>query len=478
MRDVNLEIRFDNLLTHEDIIVKRFFLVNFLKPREKRTNLRSYLCLIWRYNTLHINNNITISLKFHPNIISGVNDVHHFFGETTVLKQFWASYAPLPNINPFIESFTSRDCKNPNLAASLVRQCNDIPTIDNQYLFCSLKDEKYYDHIFFPLQNIENYFDFQKRKMIITPQNIGIGDIFKHRSIGDINPTFLPCFAIWIGWEEDLQTESFKSFNQDITYEVRFSNNLSRNVDKRFVQVSELGVYFFLPHSYELDSQSCNYPTGEKYSNEVFELERSYSQQRLEYFDEWEKLGVKSQSAFRTHMSRKFSDYFRNNLSTLQFLFTVADRDSRINASMNLTIATLIISLLWEIGHENLSRITVMKSLKYISPDAFWFLMNMMMFLGAVRVFFFNRWFSNDTTVKEKCISFGIVIYTFYYIIFMIFNIGLHESMQNPTIARLKSILFYPYFFHHFIIVSVALYLVNKFVFRILYKKFKLRIFR
>jgi hypothetical protein len=217
-----------------------------------------------------------------------------------------------------------------------------------------------------------------------------------------------------------------------------------------------------------LDSQACNYPSQTKYVDEDFELERSYSQKKLEYFDEWEKLGIKSQAAFRTHNSTKFTDYFRNRFKYVKFSFTVVDKDSRLNAGLNLTIATLIIAILWELGHDKIDSILVFQELKYVNPDAFWLIMNSLMFFGIVRVFFFKTWFSKGSSLVDMLISIGIIAYFVYYFLFLILNIFLIQPINIIWLNELSKFLFQRYIIIHIVIFGLIAFIIKKSIFKFL----------
>jgi hypothetical protein len=308
----NLELQFLNLQDADDIIVKKFFLVQFVDPRVRGTNLRSYLCLIWRYNNLHLNSRITILLKLTNKVSSPLKDVRYFFGESSVMQQFWSKFRVLDSIRDFADSYKERKCANPELASSVAYQCYRNENLDSSLVFYSSKEHEEYHHIIFPINNVLDYYNEKKKELIIFPQDLQVDKILSDPELSQLEPTLLPCFALWIGWSEELEVKSYKSFHYDITYDIEILNDLQKTNENAYVKVSQFDSYFFLPNAYELDSQACNYPSLTKHVDEDFELERSYSQKKLEYFVEWEKLGIKSQAAFRTHSSTKFVDYFRN----------------------------------------------------------------------------------------------------------------------------------------------------------------------
>ena len=222
----NLELQFLNLQTTDDIIVKRFFLVHFIDPCHKGSNLRYYLCLIWRYNKLYENSKPAILVKLSDKVFSPVKDVRHFFGEQIVLQQFWSSFRVPKSISHFANSFRERKCTNSTLASSIVYNCYRNRKLDGSLVFCTVKEEEKYDHIIFPIKSITDYYDHKKKELIIFPKDIQVEEILSDPKIGKIDATFLPCFAFWIGWTEELEIKSYKSFNYDITYDLLLSNDL------------------------------------------------------------------------------------------------------------------------------------------------------------------------------------------------------------------------------------------------------------
>jgi len=255
---------------------------------------------------------------------------------------------------------------------------------------------------------------------------------------------------------------SFKSFNYDITYDIGITNNIQDAETNNYVKISDFYTYFFLPYAYELDSQACNYPSLTKYVNEDFELERSYSQKKLEYFDEWERFGIKSQAAFRTHLSKKFVEYFRNKFKFLQFSFTVADRDSRIYAGLNLTIATIVIAILWELGHDKIKDLSCLQQIKSIDPDTLWLIMNSLMFFGAIRAFCYKDWFAKGSSFKGIAISIGIIAYFIYYGLFMILNVVFNQPIKFIWLGNLSSFLFKRYVLIHFVAFGLIFFIINE----------------
>lgn len=474
----NLEIQFLNLKSTDDIIVKKFFLVNFIDPRLKGNNLSSYLCLIWRYNNLHLNHNPSILIQFSDEMSSPLRDVKYFFGEHFVLRQFWSSFRMLDSFTDFTNTLKDRDCSNPDLASSIIYQCYRNEKLDNSLIFYTVKEKEIYDHIIFPIKDTIEFYNESRKRMMIFPQDLGLDHILSNNKLSELQSTYFPCFALWIGWSEQYEVQSFRSFHYDITYDVQILNNLQKQKPDQYVKISDFYAFFFLPHAYDLDSQACNFPSPSKYVNEDFELEKSYSQKKLEYFDEWEKLGIKSQSAFRTHLSKKFVDYFRDRFTYIQFSFTVEDRDSRLNAGFSLTIATLIITILWELGHDKIDQINSLQQLKYVEPDAFWLIMNSLMFFGAIRAFFHKDWFSKGSSFKGNAIGIGIIAYIIYYALFMLLNIFISQPIQIIWLKNLSEFLFQRYILIHFVAFGLILFLVNKIIFRNIYRRFKIHLFK
>lgn len=323
MANANLELQFLNLQYPDEIIIKQFFLVHFIDPRLKGTNIRSYLCLIWQYNKLHLNNKTSILVRLSDKVTSPLKDLSYFYGEHIVLQQFWSSFRKLKSLREFANSYEERNCSDPNLASSIIYECYQNDKLDKSFTFYTVDEQENYDLIIFPMKNVLEFYNEKRKELIISLQNLNLDEIYSDPDLHNLESTFLPCFAFWIGWSEELEVKSYKSFHYDITYEVEISNDLQNISENYYIKISNFHTYFFLPHAFELDSQACNYPSLNKYDNEIFELERSYSQKRLSYFDEWEKLGIKSQTALRTHLSKKVVDYFRNRFKSVSFNITV-----------------------------------------------------------------------------------------------------------------------------------------------------------
>jgi len=415
-------------------------------------------------------------IRLSESVTSNIRDVRHFFGESNVLQQFWGNYRKLNRIDDFTDNLTKIDCPNPTLAASLINDCYGNKHIDSKLTFCTAKNDDY-DHVIFPLKNITEHFVEDKKEIIFSPKSLEIDHIFTDKELDGLPATYLPCFGLWIAWDEQVDVMSYKSFSYDFTYDLLISNNLQSN-DKNLVKVSEFDTYFFLPHAYELDSQSCNFPGLSGRGDESFELEKSYSQKKLEYFDEWEKLGIKSQAAFRTHHGKKFMEYFRNRFKSLNFSFTVVDKDSRLSAGLHLTIATIMISILWEIGHEKIRDIEVIRNLKYLAPDAFWLIMNLLMFFGLIRVFYYKGWFQKKSSLKEWGINIGIIIYSIYYFIFIVCNMMFQPAISSMWFDIINRNIFYKYVIIHLVMISFLLFLINKSVFRPIYRFRKNKLFK
>ena len=257
----NLELQFLSLQDKEEIIVKRFLLVHFVDPRLKGSNLRSYLCLIWRYNNFHLNNNTAILIKLTGKVTSPLKDMKHFFGEHYILQQFWSSFRALKSVKSFTNSYKKRDCSDPALASKIVNDCYRNEKLDNNLIFYTTKEQDEYNDIILPIKNVMDFYNEKKNELKITPQKLNLNEIFSDPELNNLEPTFLPCFAFWIGWSEELEISSYKSFHYDITYDVKISNNLQDISKNNYVKLSDFHTYFFLPHGFELDSQACNYPS-------------------------------------------------------------------------------------------------------------------------------------------------------------------------------------------------------------------------
>jgi len=196
---VNFEIQFLNIQDPEEIIIKRFFLVHFVDSRLKGSNLTYYLCLIWRYNSLHLNNRTTILLKLNDKVTSPLKDVGYFFGEHIVLQQFWSSFRVLKSIRDFANSYKERNCSNPTLASSIIYNCYRNKKLDNDLIFHTAKEQVKYDHIIFPIKNVLECYGEKKKELMIFPQDLKLDEILSDPGLNLLDPTLLPCFAFWIG---------------------------------------------------------------------------------------------------------------------------------------------------------------------------------------------------------------------------------------------------------------------------------------
>ena len=478
LNKANLAIRFRNLTDSDDIIIKKFFLVHFINPRLRGLNLKSYLCLIWRYNNLYNNNATEISIKLSDKVTSPINDVKNFFNKDSIMQQLWPKFHVLNSIKDFTDSYWQRNCSDPDFAASVVLECYQNKNLDNNLIFYTSKEHEEYHHIIFPIKNVLEYYDERQKVLTIHPKVLEIDKILADPNLKLFEPTLLPCFSFWISWSEELEIKSYKSYQYDISYDIEMTNDLDDHDSKSYIKVSQLDTYLFLPNAYELDSQSCNYPSLIRHGDDDFELERSYSQKKLEYFNEWEKMGIKSMTAFRTHSSKMFVEYFRSRFQYLKFSFTVIDKDSQLQAGLSLTIATIIITIFWELGQNKIDQLPSLGELKFLSPEAFWLIMNSLMFLGAIRVYFFDDWFSKGASVKGIAISIGIILYFIYYFLFLILNILIKQPIQISWLNQISSFLFHKYFLIHVVVFGAILFLINKLIFKNLYRKFNINLFK